>query len=140
MLRLGTLLFLTVAVTACASTATAPLELPELRPLTDGMIESVQPNQVAEEMPEPAGGMSDLQRQATRYGQSTGCTRPEGSIAVQLMLSAEGEVLGTRVGSSEAVPTSCQNAARAALQEATWSPGLIDGVGVPMILGWWAQW
>jgi len=141
MLRLGAVLFLTVAVTACASTATAPLELPELRSLTDELVESVQPNQVAKQMPEPAGGMSELQRQAARYGQSTGCTRPEESIAVQLMLSAEGEVLGTRISPLSATASSaCQAAARAATQEATWRPGTIDGAGVPMIFGWEARW
>ena len=141
MLRLVAILFLVVAVTACASTATAPLELPELRPLTDDMIESVEPNQVADEMPEPVGGISELQRQAARYGRSTSCTGLEDSIPVQLMLSAEGEVLGTRAGPpSEAAPTSCQAAVRAAMQEATWRPGLIDGTGVPMIFGWRARW
>ena len=141
MLRLVAVLFLVVAVTACASTATAPLELPELRPLTDEMIASVEPNQAAEEMPEPDGGMSELQRQATRYAQSTGCAGPQESIAVQLMLSAEGEVLGTRISPLSATASSaCKAAARAAMQEATWRPGLIDGTGVPMIFGWGARW
>jgi len=131
-------LLFALLVTACATIA--PLEVPELRPLTEEMIASVEPNQVAEEMPEPAGGMSELQRQAARYGQSTGCAGVEASIPVQLMLSAEGEVLGTRVSPREEAPSSCQAAARAAIQEATWRPGRIDDVGVPMILGWGAQW
>ncbi|NBB86314.1 MAG: hypothetical protein GVY12_08885 [Bacteroidetes bacterium] len=139
--RFFPVLLLALLVGGCASIA--PLEVPELRPITDELIAEVNPHEVAHEMPDYAGPEGQLTGRAARYAAGTSCEGKSVDLIVQFVLSTDGTVLGTRAidrRDSAVTLGSCKAAARASVQDSEWTPGRIDGEPVPIIVGWTVRW
>ncbi|NBB86316.1 MAG: hypothetical protein GVY12_08895 [Bacteroidetes bacterium] len=134
------LLIASLLLSACASTEPtpseqqrAPSEWPPSGPtLADDIWwnglegEKVYEWTSAQTMPQPVGGMPAVVESVRRRIGGLDCVENHASIFIEVLVSAEGDLIDTRIP-RDAENDACENLTRLAAFDLEWEPGTIDG-------------
>ncbi|NBC00983.1 MAG: hypothetical protein GVY15_09015 [Bacteroidetes bacterium] len=136
------LLIAALLLAPCASTepTTDTAQQPPSEPMLaddiwwDGL-EGEEVYQTAETMPEPVGGMTALVESVRHRIRGLGCVNDHTAILIEVLVTAEGNLIDTRIP-SETKNDACENLSRLAAFDLEWTPGIIDGKPVHMTVAY----
>ena len=81
----------------------------------------------AQTMPAPVGGMTAIVESVRARIGGLDCVSDHAAILIQVLVTAEGDLIDTRIARETTKNDACENLSRLAAFDLEWEPGTIDG-------------